>query len=123
MVKSRLHRARLMVRERVAPHLADGGSGAPLAARATPAAAEPVPGCRDVVELFSRRLEGEIDAGACAALEGYLERCPRCRGRCESLRTTLTMCKAAGAAQVPEDVARSVRDALRRLALPPLAAR
>jgi RNA polymerase sigma-70 factor (ECF subfamily) len=106
-VKSRLHRARTAVRERIAPLL---GPTLPLA---TPA--RPGPGCQDVVELFSRRLEGEIDAGACAELEEHLQECASCRGRCESLRTTLALCKQAGtAAAVPAHVEKSVRDALRR---------
>jgi len=104
-VKSRLHRARMMVRDRIAPLLV-----AP-AQRAPP---EPGPGCRDVVEVFSRRLEGEIDASACADLEKHLQQCEACRGRCESLRSTLVMCKRAGAAAVPAHVERSVREALRR---------
>ncbi len=102
-VKSRLHRARMAVRERIAPLLAPP-AGTP----------EPGPGCQDVVELFSRRLEGEIDASACADLEKHLQRCESCRGRCESLRTTLALCKRSGAAAVPAHVEQSVRDALRR---------
>lgn len=102
-VKSRLHRARMAVRERVAPALG----------RANPAAA-PGPGCRDVVEAFSRRMEGEIDGTACAELELHLVQCPTCRGRCDSLRTTLSMCQRAGEGSVPPAVERSVREALRR---------
>jgi RNA polymerase sigma-70 factor (ECF subfamily) len=107
-VKSRLHRARTSVREKIAPLLGTGGpEGAP--------AATPGPGCQDVVQLFSRRLEGEIDAGACAELEKHLQECAACRGRCESLRTTLALCRQAGtAAAVPAHVERSVREALRR---------
>ncbi|HEY6003195.1 MAG TPA: sigma-70 family RNA polymerase sigma factor [Anaeromyxobacter sp.] len=103
-VKSRLHRARVAVRERVAPHLSPGPE---------PAAAGGG-GCRDAVERFSRRLEGEIDPGACAELEAHLARCPTCRGRCESLRSTLSLCRRAGAEPVPPRVAASVRDALHR---------
>ena len=103
-VKSRLHRARVAVRERVAPHLTiDAGPARPATAA-----------CRDVVERFSRRLEDEIDQDACAELEAHLQACPACRGQCESLRATLTMCQRAGAAPVPEHVAVSVRAALRR---------
>jgi RNA polymerase sigma-70 factor (ECF subfamily) len=105
-VKSRLHRARTAVRERIAPLL--------VPALPEAGAAAPGPGCQDVVELFSRRLEGEIDGSACAELEKHLSGCPACRGRCESLRTTLVLCKEAGAAAVPAHVERSVRDALRR---------
>ena len=102
-VKSRLHRARVAVRERVAPALGHpAGPGAPG------------PGCRDVVELFSRRLEGEIDAGACAELEEHLKGCSLCRGQCDTLRATLTLCKRSGDAPVPAAVERSVRQALGR---------
>jgi RNA polymerase sigma-70 factor (ECF subfamily) len=101
-VKSRLHRARAAVRERLAPLLA-------------PPAAAVDTGCQDVVEALSRRLEGEIDPGACAELESHLERCAACRGRCDSLRATLALCKQAGSvAAVPAHVERSVREALRR---------
>jgi RNA polymerase sigma-70 factor (ECF subfamily) len=101
-VKSRLHRARSAVRTRIAPLLqpaADAGAA---------------PGCQDVVLAFSRRLEGDIDGTACADLEAHLSRCPACRGKCESLRTTLAICKRSGAAPVPADVDRQVREALRR---------
>jgi RNA polymerase sigma-70 factor (ECF subfamily) len=108
-VKSRLHRARVAVRERLAP----------LFSPAPEAAALPGPGCQDVVTLFSRRLEGEIDGSACAELEAHLQTCASCRGRCDSLRSTLTLCKSAGTAAVPPEVARSVRDALRRFLASP----
>ncbi|MFT3914952.1 MAG: sigma-70 family RNA polymerase sigma factor [Anaeromyxobacteraceae bacterium] len=104
-VKSRLHRARVAVRESVAPAL-----GVPDAS-AAPAG----PGCRDVVEIFSRRMEGEIDGSACAELEEHLKRCPHCRGRCDSLRSTLTLCQRAGEDQpVPPDVEHRVRAALQK---------
>ena len=75
-VKSRLHRARVAVRERVAPVLAPATLPIP----------QPGPGCQDVVTMFSRRLEGEIDVNACAELEAHLKTCASCRGRCDSLR-------------------------------------
>jgi RNA polymerase sigma-70 factor (ECF subfamily) len=99
-VKSRLHRARMAVRERVAPVLGLGADGTPA------------PTCRDVVELFSRRMEGEIDSASCADLEQHLQGCPVCRGRCDSLRSTLALCRRAGEAPVPPAVERSVRAAL-----------
>jgi RNA polymerase sigma-70 factor (ECF subfamily) len=102
-VKSRLHRARVAVRERVAPTLQGDLPDA-----------QPGPSCRDVVEAFSRRLEGEIEPGLCAELESHVASCPACQRRCDSLKSTLKLCRAAGEAPVPEDVVRSVRDALRR---------
>jgi RNA polymerase sigma-70 factor (ECF subfamily) len=98
-VKSRLHRARLAVRQRMASAL-----GAPGPAPA---------GCPDVLSLFSRYLEGEIDSETCAEMERHLERCQICRGACDSLKKTLAMCRAAPALRVPDAVRASVRRGIR----------
>ena len=101
-VKSRLHRARLSVRERVAPLL--GIEPAP-----------PAPGgCPDVLTMFSQHLEDEISAERCAEMERHLEGCARCRGTCDSLKRTLALCRTVGpSAPVPASVQASVRTALR----------
>jgi RNA polymerase sigma-70 factor (ECF subfamily) len=104
-VKSRLHRARVAVREQLSPILD------PM----DPPASSAPEGCRDVMAAFSRRLEGEIDAAACAELERHLTTCDACRGRCEALRKTLATCKQLGAEAVPAPVERSVREALRKV--------
>lgn len=107
-VKSRLHRARLAVREAVAPLL-----GAPPAAGPGVAAA-----CPDVVELFSRHLEGEISASLCADMEKHLASCPGCRSRCDSLQRTLALCRAAPLPEVPRAVQADVRRALQKFIRP-----
>jgi len=103
-VKSRLHRARVAVREKVAPLL-----GIPEPSPATDAP------CPDVLELFSRHMEGEISSDVCADMEQHLARCPRCRSRCDSLKKTLFLCKSSPAPVVPAPVQASVRAALKRL--------
>jgi RNA polymerase sigma-70 factor (ECF subfamily) len=103
-VKSRLHRARVAVRDRVAPIL--GIVDATSAAES--------PSCPDVLQLFSQRLEGEISGSVCQELEDHLSQCPRCSARCDSLRTSLNLCKQAGDEVVPTRVEYSVRTALRR---------
>jgi RNA polymerase sigma-70 factor (ECF subfamily) len=103
-VKSRLHRARVAVRERVAPLLGIEPEAAPGRA----------PACPDIVELFSRKMEGEISGDVCAELERHVQACDACRARCDSLRATLSLCSRAGAEPVPARVERSVREALRR---------
>jgi RNA polymerase sigma-70 factor (ECF subfamily) len=107
-VKSRLHRARVSVRDKVAPlmdrHEHQCATG----------------GCPDVLGLFSRRLEGEVDADLCRELEGHLARCERCAAACNSLKQTLALCKTSGAdsAPVPPDVQASVRRAVREMISP-----
>jgi RNA polymerase sigma-70 factor (ECF subfamily) len=103
-VKSRLHRARLSVRQRVAPLL---GANLDL-----PAAGPGV--CPDVLALFSQHLEDEISAEICAEMERHLQSCRRCRDACESLRKTLALCRTSGGtAAIPAAVQASVKLALR----------
>lgn len=103
-VKSRLHRARLAVRESVAPLL---GVPAELAARTTAP-------CPDVLKLFSRYLENEIGPAVCAEMERHLEGCARCQQDCDTLKRTLALCRTAGSAvTVPPSVRASVKVAIK----------
>ncbi|HET7826175.1 MAG TPA: sigma-70 family RNA polymerase sigma factor [Anaeromyxobacter sp.] len=112
-VKSRLHRARIAVREAVAPLL-----GMPAPAGAAPPA--PAAMCPDVVELFSRHLEGEISSSLCADMEKHLASCPGCRSRCDSLQRTLALCRSAPLPDVPKEIQADVRRALRQfVGVPP----
>jgi RNA polymerase sigma-70 factor (ECF subfamily) len=104
-VKSRLHRARLVLRARVAPLL-----GVPQ-----PDSAAPSSGCPDVLQLYSRYLEAEISADVCVQLERHLETCSRCRAACDSMKRTLALCRTSSSAEVPVAVQDSVRAALRGL--------
>lgn len=106
-VKSRLHRARLAVRQHVAPLLG-------IPADAPP----PASGCPDVLMLFSRHLEGEIGRDTCAEMEAHLEKCRDCRGACDSLRRSIALCRATPEREIPTAVADSVRAAIRSLVRP-----
>jgi RNA polymerase sigma-70 factor (ECF subfamily) len=100
-VKSRLHRARVAVRHALAP-LLDRRGGEP-------------PGdstCPDVLMLFSRHLEGDIDPAACATMAAHLARCGRCRGTCESLKHTLAVCRQLPTPEVPAPIAASIKAAI-----------
>jgi len=104
-VKSRLHRARMTVRERVAPLLA-------------PAVTVPAEGpgpCPDVVDILSKHLEGEIDPGICAEMERHVTACPRCQAACDSLRRTLQLCGRTPSPDVPEALKESIRQGIRSL--------
>jgi RNA polymerase sigma-70 factor, ECF subfamily len=99
-VKSRLHRARVAIREELAPTL--GRSPAP------PRGAM----CPDVLRLFSQHLEGEIDPSICATMEAHLAQCHHCRDACESLKRTLAICRQLMTPDVPTSVAASVKAAI-----------
>lgn len=102
-VKSRLHRARLAVRQQIAPLL-----GIPTGLPAAPGT------CPDVLALFSSHLEGQVSAEVCAAMERHIEACPRCKGACDSLKRTLSLCRATvPASPIPAAVQASVKVALK----------
>ncbi len=99
-VKSRLHRARLAVREQLLP----------VVGRAT----RPE-GCPDIVALFSRHLEGEIGPDACADMERHLVACPACKSECQTLKSILGACAAAPEPRVPVPLQESIRLGIRQL--------
>jgi RNA polymerase sigma-70 factor (ECF subfamily) len=102
-VKSRLHRARLAVREQMAPLL--GVPHKPVTASLRE--------CPDVLTLFSRHLENEIDTEICKTMELHLAECGGCRNDCESLKQTLALCRSSSDVSVPAQVQESVRQAIR----------
>lgn len=100
-VKSRLHRARVALRAMLAPEI---GPGEP------PRTAD----CPDVARQFSRFLEGDLDAGACARLEEHVGACAGCHAACSSLRTALRACADWKSTPVPPHLRQAVRGSLRR---------
>jgi RNA polymerase sigma-70 factor (ECF subfamily) len=105
-VKSRLHRARLAVRDTLGPL---------LGVRRHASRHGPGQTCPDVMRLFSRHLEGEITADLCAEMERHLERCARCRDTCASLQRSLHICRTAPAPHVPEAVQQAIREQVHAL--------
>lgn len=102
-VKSRLHRARVAIRDRLAPLM-------------IPKQEPRGEACPDVVPLLSRYLEGEIGPQQCKEMDQHVTSCPRCRTECDSLRKVLALCKneSKGGA-VPPAVQAAVQRALRQL--------
>jgi RNA polymerase sigma-70 factor (ECF subfamily) len=100
-VKSRLHRARVAVRQELAPIFARPAIESPRGAM-----------CPDVLTLFSRHLEGEIDPSVCATMEAHLAHCNHCRNACESLKRTLAVCRQLPTPDVPAPIAASIKAAI-----------
>lgn len=101
-VKSRLHRARVAIREQLAPAVGRPVISPPRGAL-----------CPDIVTLFSQHLEGDIHPTVCATMEAHLVRCNHCRAACESLKRTLAICRQLPTPDVPASLATSVRAAIR----------
>jgi RNA polymerase sigma-70 factor (ECF subfamily) len=100
-VKSRLHRARIAVREALAPAFGPPPIAPPRGTL-----------CPDVLTLFSQHLEGEIDPSVCAMMEAHLAQCRNCRDACESLKRTLAICRQLPTPDVPASLAASVKTAI-----------
>jgi len=101
-LKSRLHRARAALKEAVAPAL-----GLVLPARG--------PTCPDIAEAWSRNREHELDATACAELEGHVRGCPSCTAACDALRDVLVACKQSSDAQRDPALQARIQRAVRRV--------
>ncbi len=87
-VKSRLHRARGSLRERMAQTLGDVD-------------VTPTSTCPDVIAAFSQDLEGDLNPKICAELQQHIEACAACRGACDSLKRTLAVCSSLPPDPVP----------------------
>ena len=99
-VKSRLHRARVALRELLASH-------APRSAATAH--------CPDTARLVSRYLEGELDAEACTKLERHVKSCPDCGATCETLKDVLVTCRSWRGEKLPEPIRASLRQAIREV--------
>ena len=103
-----LHRARVAVRQELAPVLGRPAIESPRGAT-----------CPDVLTLFSQHLEGEIDPSVCATMEAHLAQCNDCRHACESLKRTLGMCRQLPTPDVPASLASSIKAAIRAVLAQP----
>jgi RNA polymerase sigma-70 factor (ECF subfamily) len=102
-LKSRLHRARLELRNRLAAVVGDRESiGGP-------------PPCPELAQELSAYTAADIDQATCARIEAHLARCSRCSSACTSLRRTVSLCSAIPGGEVPPAVRAAVRQALSAL--------
>ena len=97
-LKSRLHRARMELRERLGDVLSSG----------TPQAA-----CPELAEELAAYATEDIDQAACARIEEHLSRCRSCASACDSLKRTVSFCRQIPGDQVPAPVRAAIRAALR----------
>jgi len=97
-LKSRLHRARLAMQERIAVLLGPDERDAP---------------CPELTRELLALPEEDLDQAACARLEQHLERCPRCGPACEALKRSVSLCRSLPGGDVPAEVRSQVRSSLR----------
>ena len=94
-LKSRLHRARMALRSKLAGVVSAGP--------------EPCPELADELAAYAA---SEIDQATCVKIEEHLASCPRCTGACDALKRTVSMCKSIPGDVVPAPVRAAVRGAI-----------
>jgi RNA polymerase sigma-70 factor (ECF subfamily) len=109
-VRVRLHRARALLRNQLAPK-----PRAPRKRRA-PGARPRV--CRRLFAALSDYLDGELDSALCARLESHLDGCAPCQAYLDSLEETVRRCRD----HCPESFKRKLRGDLRQMVERALAA-
>jgi RNA polymerase sigma-70 factor (ECF subfamily) len=97
-LKSRLHRARMELREHLSKLLEPSGQDC------SP--------CPELAQELSAYAGAEIDQAACTAIEAHLSRCARCAQACDQLKQSVSLCRALPGGEVPAEVRRAVRSAL-----------
>jgi RNA polymerase sigma-70 factor, ECF subfamily len=99
-LKSRLHRAREMLRKALMPLL-------------EPQAPAPSPGCPDMSTLWSRKLEEDLDKKDCAEIEKHVAQCPACGAICDALKKALVACQRSATTEIQPEVQDQVKAAIR----------
>lgn len=106
-LKSRLHRARMALREKLAGALGDAPDADP---------------CPELAQELTAYAGAEIDQATCVQIEKHLASCPRCAGACDALKRTVSLCRRIPGDAVPAPVRAAVRGAI-LAALPGLSSR
>lgn len=96
-VKSRLHRARSVLREYL-----------------TQANYQPKDDCPDIRRFFSEHLEGDLSPDICATMESHIQSCPACASECQGLKQAIHLCSNA-VCSVPAEVQSKIQHTLRSI--------
>jgi RNA polymerase sigma-70 factor (ECF subfamily) len=94
-LKSRLHRARMALRGKLAGIVSTG----------------PEP-CAELAQELTAYAASEIDQATCVKIEQHLATCPKCTGACDALKRTVSMRKSIPGDAVPAPVRAAVRGAI-----------
>jgi len=72
------------------------------------------PECVALLAKLSEYLDGELERGACADVEGHLADCERCQEFLESLRRAVAHVASLDAPELPENLKRDILSAYAR---------
>ena len=95
-LKSRLHRARMALRTKLADVLGEQST-------------DP---CPELAQELTAYAGAEIDQATCVRIENHLATCARCAGACDALKRTVSLCRRIPGDEVPAAVREGVRAAI-----------
>ena len=72
------------------------------------------PECVALFAKLSEYLDGELEPGACAEVDGHLADCERCQAFLESLRRAVAHVASTDAPELPENLKRDILSAYAR---------
>lgn len=96
-LKSRLHRARVALKQQLAAVLDEQPQAV---------------ACPELAQELSAYAGSDIDQAACARIEQHLQGCAACSAACDALKRTVSLCRAIPGGDVPAPVKAAVRKAL-----------
>lgn len=97
-LKTRLHRARMELRQHLNTLLVEpGGTG---------------PDCAELSASLADFAAEDIEKATCERIEDHISSCEKCAAACESLKRTVSLCRRIPGDQVPGPVRAAVRQAL-----------
>ncbi len=105
-LKSRLHRARLALRGKLADELGGGDDEASAP-------------CPTLALELSAYAGADIDQATCVQIEAHLRTCARCTGACDALKRSVSLCRQLPGGEVPVAVRAEVRRAVNALIATP----
>ena len=103
VVKTRLHRARLALRQQIGSTSADVERSA---SRMSPKE------CRDVFEMLSEYLDGDLPEGTCEQIEQHIADCPPCIEFLKSLRKSVKLCRGYTPPEAPPPLSADAKERL-----------
>ena len=70
--------------------------------------------CKDILDLLSEYMEGDLSPERSRAFENHMKRCHPCLDYLDSIRDTSSLAESLRCDEIPDAVKRSLRDFLDR---------
>lgn len=108
LVKVRLHRARLFLRQKLQEYLNKDLPKTRSERRVMSS------DCRETARLLSNYLEADLDETLCRIIMNHMDGCDACLSLCRSLKRTLSLCQRGKRKRMPISVRREVHALVQR---------